>query len=184
MTSMLIDVDEPIIDVVCQEKHGAHNRKVRPMLLTPENIRKFWEKAKDFDTVFGYNLTLDKFGELLVEELPNGSLKARGLFWLIDDFVGMYYLTDIQAGVDAQCHYMFFDGAHMGREVLTQEMIRYVFSEFKFHRLSIEIPCYAKLAIRFVQELGFHYEGKKVGARLYKDEWFDVNLYGILNGQI
>lgn len=186
MMSTAIDIEETgngnaIFQCRCIEKHELVDRNVYQMLLTPENLQRFWNECKQFPTLYGHVLSVEKFAELFLDEGPGGLLRAKGLFWVVDDFVGVFYLTNIYVGVDAMVHYAFFDRCHNGREKLVRKMINYVFREYKFHRLSAELPAYAKDSGKFAEEMGFKLEGRKRSARWYKGEWFDVNLYGIIN---
>lgn len=187
MTTTLI----PALSCVCEEPEGLVERFVYPLQLTPENLRTFWEKAKKFPQLFHHSEAVsnfDSFCNLLFDAGPNG-LESRGLFWVVDDFVGVYYMTHIVPGVDAKVHYTFFDRRHRGRIELTREMIKYVFRKYNFRRLSVEIPLYMAQhrndtlrinAFTFVQQLGFKREGRKRQAIWYNNSWFDLGLYGIL----
>ena len=171
----------PVLTVVCKEPEGDVVRRVYPMPLTPDNLRTFWEKSRQFRTLFTEEVNGDfkKFLELFVSREGN-ELQARGLFWVIDDFVGVFYMTHITP-VEAQVHYTFFDRRHFGREELTREMLRFGFRQYGFKRLNVEVPLYAsKNTFGFVDALGFKREGRKRKAAEYKGERFDVACFGIL----
>jgi RimJ/RimL family protein N-acetyltransferase len=175
-----------ILSVQCNEKDGSVERKVYSFEHSRENLLKFYEKSKDLKTIFSKEFfgDFEKFCNTFFTKNSSGELEPQGLFWVIDDFVGMFYVTDIYAGIDAQCHYLFFDKKHYGREELARQMIRYLFDTFKFHRLSIELPNYASDSTRrFVQNIGFHYEGKKSKSVILNGVWYDCNLYGILKDE-
>ncbi len=111
--------------------------------------------------------------------------EARGMVWVVDDFTGVFYVTDIRDTDDALVHYTFFDRKHNGRLHFVKGMLKYVFEKFKFERLSAEIPNYATPQVRrFAEQLGFIYEGKRRKATTYKGDRFDVNLYGILKTEV
>lgn len=172
---------------MCNEKEGSIERKVYSFEHTKENIHKFYEKSKDLKTIFSKEFfgDFEKFCATFFSRDPNGVIIPQGLFWLVDDFVGMFYLTDIYPGIDAQCHYLFFDKKHLGREDLAKALVNYLFDAFKFHRLSVELPNYASDSTRrFIQNLGFHYEGKKIKSAKLNGIWYDVNLYGLLNEKL
>jgi len=175
---------EPVVSALCVEsKVGKVKREVRPLYFTPENLKKFWEKSKNFKTLFGREIGEDFHRFISVLANPRGEtpIESTGLFWVIDDFVGVFYLTDIQPGIDAKVHYSFFDKKHIGRVKLTREMVKYVFGKYKFRRLTAEIPYYASnYVFKFVEEVGFTKEGRKRKAALYDNNWFDINCYGIL----
>jgi len=179
---------EPVISVMCDEPGGSVVRHVRRMNLTPENMRTFWERARKFKTIFNSEIRDDfqKFVRVLVTQNTDGSLTANGLFWVIDDFVGVFYLTNILIENDAQAHYTFFDGRHKGRIDLVKTMLRYVFETYGFRRLSVEIPKYNTDKTRnFVEKsLGFKCEGKRRKVAYFDGEWFDSNIYGILREEV
>lgn len=174
-----------IVTAVCQEPEGDFVRSVRPLRLTPENLRKFWERAREFPTLFTENINNDfrKFCELFISE-EDGKFKTHGLFWVIDDFVGMYYMTDISE-IDAQVHYSFFDRRHKGREDLTFAMIKYIFDVYGLRRMSVKIPLYvSKNTFGFTYALGFKKEGRIRKCVQYKGDWFDATIFGILREEV
>ncbi len=170
----------PIFSGLCKEPEGDIERFVYPMVLTPENLKKFWEKAKQFKALFWGNINDDfeRFLNVLVSK-DGERIIANGLFWMVDDMLGVYYLTHLQAH-DAQIHYAFFDRRQRGREALTRKMIKYGFEEFGFHRVSAEIPACFTSTISFVEQIGMKQEGRKRDAALLDDKWYDVKCYGIL----
>lgn len=175
----------PVVTAVCREPEGIVVRSAYAMQLSQENLQLFWSKARKFTTVFSVEVKDDfkKFCELFLSQEGN-DVRAHGLFWVIDDFVGIYYMTHI-TGNDAQVHYTFFDRRHFGREELTREMLRYVFRRFGFWRLSVEIPNYVSSHTHgFVSALGFKKEGKKRKAVEFKDARHDVITYGLLREEI
>lgn len=175
-------VQEHVLSIECPEPEGTVTRYVYPMTLTPRNLKTFWDKSRKFVTIFNEETRGDfrKFLEVFLREGPEG-IEARGIFWVIDDFVGIMYLTDMQAGVDANVHYIFFDGRHKGRLELVRAMIAYVMEKYDFHRLTAEAPLFYKpSALLFAEQIGFVKEGRKRLARPFDNKWFDVNVYGIL----
>lgn len=174
--------EAPVVTALCKEPEGDIIRGVTPMQLTPENLRTFWEKSKPFRTIFSEEVNGDykKFLELFLSMDGDNHLRAHGLFWLVDDFVGIFYMTHITE-LDAQCHFTFFDRRLKGREELTRKIIRFVFEKFGFRRMNVEIPKYAsKHTFGFTLALGFVKEGEKRKAARYKDDWFDVVCFGLL----
>ena len=119
------------------------------------------------------------------EEL-DGSVIPNGLFWVIDDFVGVFYINEIDVmNREAHVHYTFFDRRTNGRIKLVKEMMKYVFLKYNFQRLNAPIPLYTSpITRKFCLDLGFYYEGKKRDAAFYKGQWFSVNLYGILRKEV
>lgn len=174
---------EPVLTCVCEEPEGTVTRQVYPMQLTPDNLRMFWEKSRGFKYIFDKNVNGDfkTFCELFLYAGPNGELCSNGLFWVIDDWVGIFYMTRIRPGLDAEVHYTFFDRRHKGRIELAKEMLMYVFRKYNFRRLSVEIPLYStKHAFEFITLVGFKKEGRRRKAVWHNDDWFDVAEFGIL----
>lgn len=179
----VLEQAEPILQVNCTEKRGDIIRSVQPVSLSVENLRIMWSKFSQFRTVIGHEVGNDfwKFVSLFVNLKEGQAAEARGLYWAVDDFVGMFYMTDIDIGNDALLHYTFFDGVFRGRERLIIQMLDYVFNRYDFHRLSIEVPAYATPYTRIaVKKLGFIPEGTKRYSREFDGKRFHVMQYGML----
>ena len=186
---------EPVLTAVCDERQWTKRdgeeylkggslieRSVYPLILTPETLKTFWEKARKFQYLFDRSINNDfkTFCELLLTDGPEG-VQPTGLFWVVDNFVGIFYLSKIIPGVDASVHYTFFDRRHHGRLELTKEMLKYGFRKYNFRRMTVELPLYAReYTFKFVEELGFKREGRKRKAVWHNDDWFDIVLFGIL----
>jgi len=86
--------DNTVLSIACDEPEGAVVRHVHQMSLTPLNLKKFWDKSRKFVTIFNEEVRGDfkKFLEVFLREGPSG-IECRGLFWVIDDFVGIMYLV-------------------------------------------------------------------------------------------
>ncbi len=173
----------PVLSAICAEPEGEVERFVYPMFLTPENLKLFWEKSRNFKYIFDNSVNGDfkRFCELFLYGGPAGELCSNGLFWVVDDWVGIFYMTRIIPGQDAEVHYTFFDRRHRGRQELSREMLKYVFRKYNFRRLTVEIPLYAsRHTFDFVVSMGFKKEGRRRKAIWHNDDWFDVASFGIL----
>jgi RimJ/RimL family protein N-acetyltransferase len=171
-----------ILKVLCNEPDGPIERTVSLLSFTPENLHKLWQKVSQFPTLYGVNVNHDP--QVLLDHLftqDGTKVNANGLFFVVDDFVGIFTLDEIRPNDSASVHYSFFDRRHKGREHLIQEMLRWAFSTFGFRRLNTRIPVYVSpYVMKFVTEsLGFSYEGKQKKAMRYNDKEWDVNLYGL-----
>lgn len=178
---------EPILSVRLQERDLDVVRSVYPMQLDRESLRIFWEKSGKYHTLFNKELKADfnRFLSIFVSETPDGGLEGKGLLWRIDDFVGVFYLTDIDPEGDALCHFTFFDGRIHGRDVLAKALLKYAFDKYRFRRLSVQLPMYVvPAALHFVERIGFKREGRKRKSTLFNGEWFDTMQYGILSSEV
>jgi RimJ/RimL family protein N-acetyltransferase len=187
-----VTAKEPLFEITLKEPEGEFKRKVFPLIFTPSNLQKFFDKAKKYPTLYGKELLDDptQFINLFLSQ-ADGQLSLNGLFWAIadnaelDGLVGVFYMTDIIES-EALVHYTFFDRRHKGRQPLVKEMLKFAFNKYRFQRLSVEIPLYTiskhknQNTIRFILDCGFFYEGKKRKAAHYRGDWYDVNMYGIL----
>lgn len=177
-----------VITVECNEpKLGKVIHTIKPMVFSVENLKTFWEKSRQFKTLFTEEVGQDfkKFLELFLTEHEDGTIEPRGLFWVMDDFVGVFYMTEIIPEVDAIVHYTFFDRRQKGRSELIRAMLKYAFAKYNFRRLTVEVALYASVAtMKFVEEVGFKKEGRLRSKVRYADRWFDLNIYGILREEI
>ena len=177
-----------IIQVECEEpKVGKVVHTIKPMVFSIENLKTFWMKSREFKTLFTEEVGQDfkKFLELFLTEHSDGTVESRGLFWVVDDFMGVFYMTEIIPEVDAVVHYTFFDKRQKGRVELVRQMLKYGFEKYKFRRLTVEVALYASVAtMKFVEEVGFKKEGRLRNKIRYADRWFDLNVYGILREEI
>jgi RimJ/RimL family protein N-acetyltransferase len=155
------------------------------MPLTIDNLKAFWEQARKFRYLFDKHVNGDfkKFCELFLYEGPNNELQSRGLFWRVDDLVGVFYMDHIKPAVSAEVHYSFFDQRSDGRQKLARDMLRYVFAKYNFKRLYAEIPLYSRPAtFVFAESIGFRRVGRLRKATFHNEEWFDVAVFDILKG--
>lgn len=183
---MSILLEPAVVTAICDEPEGKVERSIRFMPLTLDNLRQFWDKSKQFPTLFGEEISSDyvRFLNFIMHEGPHG-IEINGLFWVVDDFVGMFYMTEIEPGFDAQVHYSFFDRRQKGRVELSRAMLRYAFERYEFRRFSVEIPLFvSKMTLNFIEEIGFKHEGRKRRKALYKGQWFDVSCYGLLKEEL
>lgn len=178
-------MSETVISVVCNERKGPVTRTIKPLVFTPDNLRKFWEKSSQFPVIFGKRLeSFEDFSRYFFTERGD-SISTTGLFWVVDDFIGVFYLTEIFPE-QADAHFTFFDRKLEGRELLTIEMMKHVFEEFPtFNRLNVSLPCYVNDKVfQFVSRIGFKLEGRKRACSYWKGKWFDAVQYGILRKEL
>lgn len=175
-----------ILSCDCHEPEGIVTRSIYSLELTQPNLMKFWEASRKYPTLFSsaVNDDFNKFCNLFLYVKPDGSFGSNGLFYVVDDFVGVYYLTDIMSSGDATAHYTFFDRRHRGRVDITKALMKYVFNEYHFNRLTTVVPTFAKRQThKFVERIGFSKEGQKRNAAYYAGRLFDEMHYGLLRNE-
>ena len=81
--------------------------------------------------------------------------------WRGGQIVGILVVQNILPHLEAEVHFVFFDGNLMGRRNLLKQWCRDVLVQFDLQRLVILIPEHVETLIRFARvKLGFRYEGE------------------------
>lgn len=168
---------EELFTCICEEPRQTVTRVVRQFAFTEDNLKALYAQVSKFRTFMGKDINniQDMLDIFLTQDLI-----PRGLCLVVDDFVGIFWLTDINGLFDASVHYTFFDRRQRGREKLCRAAIKYCFDTFKFHRLSTAVPEYEIKVARYVANLGFTYTGRFRKNRVIQDRLYDTLLYDVL----
>lgn len=182
-TTQLLHPNEQVMKVRCDEPEGTVTRSVYLLPYSMETLQSLYKRLSKFEVMF--NDAVDGFNDFVDSFLceVGGEITPLGLIWQVDD-VGILYLTDLRPGYEANAHFSFWDQRIRGREKLVAEMTRYVMNTYGFHRIVVEVPVYAKPALKATERIGFKKEGRKRKAIRYKGEWFDVNVYSIVEDEL
>lgn len=170
----------PIFSHECYEHKRYITRSVWLMDYSLDNLRKLWERSREHRILFSDDVNGDfhKFCNIFLSQDVHGNLSTNGLLWVVDDFVGILFMSQIKRK-EALLHFSFFDGRL--RKDISGRMIEYIFNNYDFSRLNAEIvPFASKRVFNFVESLGFKKEGNKRKALIYKGEPWDLVLYGLL----
>jgi len=179
----------PILSVVCNEAKGKVTRNIYPLILTRDNLAKFWQKGREFKTLFNKELkgNFEEFINTFISVDDQGNYSANGLFWVVDDFIGVLYLTNITTNgegkaIDALAHFTFFDRKLYGRQEVFKQLLRHIFDKYKLRRITAEVPMFLnKRVLEFlVNDVGLKKEGFKRNAAFYNNDYFGVAILGIL----
>lgn len=178
----IIDNNTLLFQAPCYEKRsGRIIRSAYILPFTRDNLSILWQKAQKYPTLMGVEInSLEDLMRFFVEIDENGELLSKGLCAVVDDFTGIFWLTDIDEPTNsASVHYTFFDGVQRGRTELAQEALRYLFNTYKFSVLWTSVPLYAKYPLNFIERIGF----KKVKREPKKASLFgvkyDIYIYEI-----
>lgn len=169
-----------ILSVPCKEPNGVVIRNVRLTELSFEKVKFLINKLSDIDVLF--NDYVKKDPKAILEHflsVQDGEIRPTGLLWDVDD-VGIFLLNEIRPPVSGDAHFVFWDKRFKGREALCREMLRYIMREYSLHRIQVEVPVYATHTIKAVNRIGMVLEGRSREAVRYKDGWFDINRYSVL----
>jgi RimJ/RimL family protein N-acetyltransferase len=178
--SIVMDERDFVLECVCSERSGSVVRFVRPTQFSLDKLGFLWEKLREFDVLFNDHVRGDfeAFLNHFIVQV-NGEFRAAGLMWDVDD-VGMFLLNDIKPAISASAHFVFWDRKFSGREELCREMVKYALDEFQLKRIQVEVPLYARKTMSAVERIGFVQEGRMRDTTLYKDDWFDSNVYSMI----
>lgn len=182
--------DEILFSCECDEPEGKIVRNVYLAKFTPEFIRDLWEKQKKYRTLMGREiLHFEQFADFFInitrdETGQQVRYEPKGLCMVIDNLVGIFWISDIVYPAFCEVHYTFFDGRHKGRLDLVKTGIRYIFETWQINCMYVNVALYAKIPIRFVESLGFKKEGRLRSRALYRDKWWDVNSYSLLKEEV
>jgi hypothetical protein len=86
---------------------------------------------------------------------------------------------------DALVHVFFFQKGSLSRYVsLCRDLLIWIFRNWPYYRLSIEVPVMYYHVIRFAETIGFTSEGRRRSVYLMRGRWYDEALYGILRSEV
>ena len=147
--------------------------------VTPEKVQALWLESRKHPVLFSDYTQGDAQAFLDVIGAPNS------VWWEVfhveqNKPVGLFYLSKIIPYFDAHGHFTFWDSVGRGREGLAMETLRHIFQRYDLPRVTAEVPVYQRGTIRFIERLGFTHEGERRNGVLYKDEWTNQALYGML----
>lgn len=182
MGSSNVQPNSIAFNCICDEPEGKVLRTVRHIEFTQENLIKLYQQVSKFSTFMGQEInSMEDLLRFFVAEDSNHMLQPKGLCLVIDDFIGIFWLTDINGLFEASVHYTFFDRRHKGRVELCKKALAFCFQTFKFHRLYTAVPVYAVGVMRFIESLGFVKYGRSRKNRIYKGKYYDACLYDLLS---
>jgi RimJ/RimL family protein N-acetyltransferase len=177
--------DDIVFSVICDEPEGKVLRNVRMFEFTSENLHKLYFQVTKFRTFLGVEVrTFEDMLRIFVDEGPHGEIIPKGLCLVVDDFVGIFWLTDIVGLHEASVHYTFFDRRHKGRQELCRAALNHAFSVFKFHRLWTKVPVNAVGVLFFIEQIGFTKVGRLRRSTYFRGKYYDTNVYDLLHEEI
>jgi RimJ/RimL family protein N-acetyltransferase len=104
--------------------------------------------------------------------------------WDDERFRGIMYLTDIQAGVDARVHIVFFDRKVGDKVAVCNATLRWVFDTFRFHRLTAVMPNIYFSTLLLAKKCGFKPEGLRREVFLMGGKWVNESILGLFPQEI
>lgn len=154
---------------------------VHEMLLDPDKMAWLWKECQKYPTLFS-DLTRGSYENFLaLFESPN-------TFWMEvydgRNLVGLIYLMKLDQVTDVEVHVLFFDRMLADKVGLCREVARWIFKEFKPHRLSASMPVIYHAVIRLAKKIGFRVEGVRRESALLGGKWVDELQLGLLASEL
>lgn len=155
---------------------------VKSMVLTWPKIDLLWKKVSKINALFS-DLTKGDFSNFF------NALTSRSTLWFEiwrddEEIVGMVWMTDTHMLIDGTCHMMFLDSRPAEKKPLVKKLIKWVFANYPFQRITAFVPEQYFGAIRITEGLGFKCEGRKHEAVLIKGRWSNLLMFGITRGRV
>jgi RimJ/RimL family protein N-acetyltransferase len=180
----LYHTSEPLFSVECKEKRGTVVRNVYLATFTPEFLRDMWEKQKRFRTLMGREIhTFEQFVDFFVTKVGD-KITPNGVCLVVDDLVGIFWISDINYPGYCEVHYTFFDRVLNGRSDLAKRAIKYIFDLWQINCMYVQVAAYADGPLQFVQGLGFKREGRLRNRSFYREKYYDVISFSLLKEEL
>jgi len=141
------------------------------------DLNWLWQQVQTQDYAF------DDFSRGKVEWFLSllADQSGRTKLLLIGDH-GLFFVQNIMKGGDANIHFVVWDrnfSLHRER-AYGYELCDWLYYGIGVHRVTGCIPSYNTLAPRFAASMGMRYEGELQQAVLWKDKYWNVQLFGML----
>ena len=174
----VFDRKERVLSVRLLQEFGAPSD-----YLTAEKVKELWEQASQFDVLFS-DWTKGRIEPFLSALLSKNAVWFEFYDTIEVKPVGVAYVTQVHNGFDAVGHFTFWDKTAKGREPIVRNLMRRVFNTYDLHRMTAKIPVYQKGVLAFARRLGFEEEGRVREAVIYKENWNDLILLGIVRDEL
>ncbi len=154
---------------------------IREMTFTPERIGWLGEQLKKYPS-----LTTDptKQDPSILWKSVSSPQSYWTEVWKADVLVGILFLSDIQPGVDARVHPIFFDRSLSDKVEICLDGLRWAKHQFMLHRFTAALPEIYFATVRMAKKIGFVQEGTRREVYLINGRWCDEFVFGLLASEI
>lgn len=151
------------------------------MIFTKERTEWLWKRIKEYPS-----LTTDPTrGD--PNQLWRVVSSPQALWfevWKDSQIIGVLYMSQIQAGVDAYVHPIFFDRQFTDKAPVCLAMLRWAQKEFSLHRITAVMPDVYFATARLAKRLGFKPEGIRRQAYIIRGRWCNELIFGLLASEL
>lgn len=156
---------------------------VYEMVFTPDRIAWLGEQLQRYPS-----LTTDP-----TKQDPDNlyrSVTSRQAYWTevwdneTNRPAGVLYMTDIQPGVEATVHPVFFDRKLSEKAEICIAALQWAKRQFMLHRFKAELPEIYFATVRLAKRIGFTLEGTRREVYLIEGRWVDELVFGLLTSEM
>jgi RimJ/RimL family protein N-acetyltransferase len=143
--------------------------------ITTERANWLWEHVRRQSTCFD-DFSRDR-GDIFAARLCS---PQTAIFEYGDS--GLILIENIVPKLGATIHFFVWDPRVIEGEIVEvgRQACASVFEQYELHRITAAPPIFNKLATRVATRVGFRYEGTLRQAFLFKDQYHDIGVYGLL----
>lgn len=154
---------------------------IRETTLSVAKMQMIWTMLCRHQTLFT-DLTRDD--EMNFVQTITGSDSLWFDVFDCEVLVGMIWFGDIHELTNCNGHMVFFDKQPTEKVRLLQLLVKWMFTNFPLHRISVTPPVVYWALIRLLERIGFAKEGLRHEGVLMRGKWMDQALYRILRQEV
>jgi RimJ/RimL family protein N-acetyltransferase len=137
--------------------------------LTPEQLSATYEHVKDFLPDNLRNPTV--FAQLFIQK--------DTLFFEVGDFQGVFWLTRVIPGWQADVHVVLWDDTIRGQHKAALAFMQDLAFRLRLKRINAQIPDHMEAALKYATRVGFQQEGVIHYGDFYDGTLRDIYVYGL-----
>jgi RimJ/RimL family protein N-acetyltransferase len=139
-------------------------------------IQELWDKLSKEDYAFDDNSRGDHKRWLMNLWMP------ATLHYIVGEMQGYAVVQNLEPNVGCIVHHAIFDKGLKGAPLVhgAREFLGHLFDEYDLRRIGTVVPTNNSYGKRFATLLGFKFEGEIRKAFLFKGEYLNLMLYGML----
>jgi len=145
--------------------------------LTKERMLYLWRQSIKHKALFWHD------GMRTEETFTAGLLNPCWVFFEVYKsgyLCGFVYFTDVCSFDNVQVHAVFFDRMMTDKVIVSKLLIHWMFDRYPIERIEAAIADTFYATHRFVQNLGFKYEGTRRRGTMLKGAWVDQKVYSVI----
>jgi RimJ/RimL family protein N-acetyltransferase len=155
--------------------------EVDHMKLSLEKLNLLWQMLHKRKTLFS-DLTRDDFTNFVQ------TVSDKNSVWLevreAGVVIGLFYFGEMYQVIDTNAHMVFFDRRPAEKLELCRAVVKWMFTTFPIHRMTVTPPVIYYATIKLMERIGFKKEGMKRQAVLLGGKWVDQYIYGITREEV